>query len=288
MGAMGVMFPYSIINQTYIRPLIMKDGNAIIVNISSLGNIWNTQLKVICKSLEKISEDYLEEIKQQLFWMFDLDMNLSEFNEILDNDSLLHLVKDDMLGLKMETTPTGFEVLIKCICCQMISFNLAKKMMESLTIKFGRKIAIGNGYYTFPDPLTISNCSIQDLQKCKLSRQKSEYIRDIAHLVNCDELFLHRLRSLSNDQIKGILGNLKGIGPWTIELFLVWGLKRYDSFPASDVWGRRILSKFFFSNENISSETAYSFVNNRWGCYSGLAMYYLLRGREILAKKKIF
>jgi DNA-3-methyladenine glycosylase II len=85
----------------------------------------------------------------------------------------------------------------------------------------------------------------EDLQKLQFNRRKAEYVIDLSRQVADGELDLEGLQSLSDRQVVEKLVALRGVGRWTAECLLLFGMGRPDLLPAADIGVRNAVKKAF-------------------------------------------
>ena len=79
------------------------------------------------------------------------------------------------------------------------------------------------------------NTDLKVLRDVGLSRAKAGYMHNIARAFVDDVIQFKNFSYMSDDEIKNQLIKIKGIGPWTVEMFLIFTLNRPDIFPATDL-----------------------------------------------------
>lgn len=94
-------------------------------------------------------------------------------------------------------------------------------------------------------PKAVLKLSDEKLRSVGLSGAKTKYIKDLAQKVESGELDLSKLTSLSDDEIIEELIKVKGIGRWTVEMFLIFTLGREDVFSIGDLGLRNGLKKVY-------------------------------------------
>ncbi len=120
--------------------------------------------------------------------------------------------------------PPGYTTLFRTIVGQQVSFKAADAVWAKLGAAFG----------SLEDPHIILNTSDEDLRACGLSRQKQSYARSLAGLVAGGELPLDALPADDEEAI-ALLTNVKGIGRWSAEVYLLFAEGRRDIWPAGDL-----------------------------------------------------
>ncbi|MFZ2201812.1 MAG: DNA-3-methyladenine glycosylase 2 family protein, partial [Microgenomates group bacterium] len=85
----------------------------------------------------------------------------------------------------------------------------------------------------------------EQLRAVGLSRSKALYVANIAAEFSSDDLALDNFEKLSDDDVKKELIKIKGIGPWSAEMFLIFSLKRPDVFSVGDLGLRTAIEKLY-------------------------------------------
>ncbi len=96
-----------------------------------------------------------------------------------------------------------------------------------------------------PNPKQVLNINLEKLRLVGLSNSKAHYVQNIAHAISSGNLPLDQLEKLSDDEIKKELIKIKGIGPWSAEMFLIFSLKRPDVFSLGDLGLRTAIEKLY-------------------------------------------
>src|SRR6218665_1499185 len=124
----------------------------------------------------------------------------------------------------MWTRKNTFETLVHIILEQQVSLASALATLNKLKEKIGEIV---------PDAILL--LSDEEMRACFVSRQKMVYIRGLATAIKNGEINLKVLAGMPNDEVRKILINLKGIGNWTIDVYLMFTLQRADIFPIGDL-----------------------------------------------------
>ena len=124
----------------------------------------------------------------------------------------------------MWSRPATFQTLILTILEQQISLASAYAAFKRLKEKVG--------YVT---PKKILALTDEELRTCYFTRQKIVYARGLAKAIKTKKLVLSRLTNLPDEAIRTELKKLKGIGDWTVDVYLMHALQRSDLFPLGDI-----------------------------------------------------
>lgn len=122
------------------------------------------------------------------------------------------------------TRPNIFQTLVLTILEQQVSLASAYSAYQKLKQKMG-----------FITPKKVLSLSAEELRACYLSRQKITYVKELATAIVKKRLSLKKLSLASDDEIRITLKQIKGIGDWTVDVYLIHALHRTDLFPLGDV-----------------------------------------------------
>jgi DNA-3-methyladenine glycosylase II len=151
--------------------------------------------------------------------------NLQEYYDLLAlKDSDLHLIIKEFGYPPLWIRSNTFETLVLTILEQQVSLASAyaayKKLKESLT-------AI--------TPQNLLKLSDEELRSCYFSRQKIMYTRELAHAIISKKISLEKFDEMEDHLVRQELKRLKGIGDWTVDIYLLHALQRSDVFPIGDL-----------------------------------------------------
>ena len=161
-----------------------------------------------------------------------------------------------------------FHSLINSIIGQQISVSAADSMKTKF-FKLKRNIT----------PQTVSKLSTTDLRKCGLSRQKFLYIRNISKFFLQNKKFIKNINKSSEKEIYNNLIEIKGVGNWTIHMFLMFSYGSSNIFPTGDLGFLKAISKLYKVQLPIS-ERKLKLLYKKWSPYSSQATWYLWRSLD--------
>ena len=119
--------------------------------------------------------------------------------------------------------PNSFETLVLTILEQQVSlasaYSAYKKLKERIKIT----------------PKNLLALTDEELRSCYLSRQKIVYTKELANAILNKKIELRKFESLPDDVVRTKLKALKGIGDWTVDIYLLHALRRTDVFPVGDL-----------------------------------------------------
>ena len=161
-----------------------------------------------------------------------------------------------------------FHSLINSIIGQQISVSAADSMKTKF-FKLKRNIT----------PQTVSKLRTTDLRKCGLSRQKILYIRNISKFFLQNKKFIKNITKSSEEEIYNNLIEIKGVGNWTIHMFLMFSYGSSNVFPTGDLGFLKAISKLYKVQLPIS-ERKLKLLYKKWSPYSSQATWYLWRSLD--------
>ena len=161
-----------------------------------------------------------------------------------------------------------FHSLINSIIGQQISVSAAVSMKTKF-FKLKRNIT----------PQTVSKLRTIDLRKCGLSRQKILYIRNISKFFLQNKKFIKNINKSSEEEIYNNLIEIKGVGNWTIHMFLMFSYGSSNIFPTGDLGFLKAISKLYKVQLPIS-ERKLNLLYKKWSPYSSQSKWYLWRSLD--------
>ncbi|WP_230202441.1 DNA-3-methyladenine glycosylase family protein [Paenibacillus ihumii] len=166
---------------------------------------------------------------------------------------------------EIQTAPQGphFASLARSIISQQISVKAAA------TIR-GRVLELA-GELT---PSALSAVNDEALRGAGLSASKLAYLRDLSGKVLSGEVVLERLHEMGNAEVIQVLTSIKGIGKWTAEMFLIFGLGREDVVSVGDA-GLQRSAKWLYQLEERADRKYLQQVMGSWSPYGSIASLYL-------------
>lgn len=160
-----------------------------------------------------------------------------------------------------------YHELVSSIISQQLSVKAAA------TIEGRFKDLFGGG---FPSPEQILEKDIEELRAVGLSRPKAGYIQDLARKILDGTVVFDTLDSLSNDEIIEELTKVKGIGVWTVHMFLMFCMARLDVLPTGDL-GIRNGIKQLYNLDHVPEPREIELLAEKkgWHPYESVASWYV-------------
>ncbi|MGG1607620.1 DNA-3-methyladenine glycosylase family protein [Bacillus wiedmannii] len=135
-----------------------------------------------------------------------------------------------------------FACLLRCIIHQQINLKFATVLTEQFVKRYGTE---KNGVFFFPTPEIVANISIEELREQKFSQRKAEYIVGLGRSIVSGPLNLASIETRTDEEVSAQLLPIRGIGTWTVQNFLMFGLGRKNMFPKADIGIQRAVQGVF-------------------------------------------
>jgi DNA-3-methyladenine glycosylase II len=165
-----------------------------------------------------------------------------------------------------------YDALLKAIIGQQLSTYAAKTI-------YNRFI---NFFNNNPTPEKILNTADTELRNLGLSNAKTKYVKDLSERISSKEIYLNRLVRKSDPEIISELTKVKGIGEWTVHMFLIFTLARSDVLPVNDLGLKRAVMNVYGLRKLPDEKRIYKISKeNKWSPYNSIASWYLWRSLEI-------
>lgn len=158
------------------------------------------------------------------------------------------------------TRPEGFQTLVKLILEQQVSLESARACYVKIEKALGEV-----------SPQLILSASDEVLRACGVSRQKSSYLKALAEAILNKSLVLENLSEKHPNDVRNELIQIKGIGHWTIDVYLMFCLQSPDIFPIGDIALFNTLKELY----DCKDKTEMLALAEKWRPYRTMATYFL-------------
>jgi DNA-3-methyladenine glycosylase II len=172
--------------------------------------------------------------------------------------------------LQMRSEGTHFEALTRAIVFQQLSGKAAGTIL-------GRFNALYPG--GSPTPEAVLGMSDEQLRGVGLSRQKVAYLRDLSSKVANGALRLDAVSSMDDEDLIAHLVQVKGIGQWTAQMFLMFRLGRPDVLPELDLGIQNAIKNVYRMRKRPTPKQVRR-IGAKWSPYRTVACWYLWRSLE--------
>ncbi len=159
----------------------------------------------------------------------------------------------------------AYGALLRAIVGQQLSVKAARTIYDRLCGLYGDRT---------PTPAELIETDPEQLRGVGLSRAKASYLRDLAEHVEDGELDLEQLPELDDDEVSAQLIAIKGLGRWTVDMFLMFHLGRPDILPVGDLGIRRAV-QIAYGLEDLPDPAELIRIAQPWQPHRTLACLYL-------------
>ena len=166
-----------------------------------------------------------------------------------------------------------FPALARAIIFQQLAGTAARAILK-------RFIALTPGP-RFPSPEQVTAMPLAKLRKAGLSKPKALYIKGLAAAVVAKKVNFHRFPKMEDAAIIAELTQVKGIGQWTAEMFLMFNLGRPDVMPAGDLGVQTAVMKAYGLAKRPTPKELREFAE-RWKPHRTAAAWYLWRSLDVV------
>ena len=260
--------------KTYSRALLVE-GKPAEVEVIETGTLDNPRLRISVTGAELTSQAKAI-VATTLKRMLGLRIDLSDFYSFARRDEKLLELSQRFLGLKPPRFPDLFEALVNGFSCQQLSLTVGILLLKRLAMNYGVPFQKeGSTLYTFAQPGRLAEANVQALRQLGFSRQKGQFLIELAQRVSQKNLDLDDIENLDDDAALKEFFQLRGVGRWTAEYVLLRGMGRLNVFPGDDIGARNKLKRLL----NLRKPLGYESVNRilrKWNPYGGFVYFHLL------------
>ena len=186
------------------------------------------------------------------------------------NDPILARIISRVGPVKFELDADHYEAVVGSIIYQQLAGSAARAILNRFKQLYGGRI---------PSPREYLSTDVEKLRGSGLSPQKISYIKDLAERIENGTLDLKRLENLPDEEALNELDNVRGIGRWTAEMFLIFKLGRTDVLPVDDLGLRKAAQKAYRLRK-LPTRDRFERLAEKWHPYSSISTFYLWKSME--------
>jgi DNA-3-methyladenine glycosylase II len=179
-------------------------------------------------------------------------------------------------GIHLKRRSDRFTTLARAIVGQQISVKAADSIWRRFVA-----VVIDAPQTGFPRlaPQQVAARAIPALRGCGLSQRKAEYLTDLADHFASGRLDPGQWKKLDDEALIAALVDVKGIGRWTAEMFLMFHELRPDVLPVDDIGLQRAIADHFNGGERLPRDAMFA-VADAWRPWRSVATWYLWRSLD--------
>jgi len=185
-------------------------------------------------------------------------------------DSKIRKLIENTGPIKFTLDRDPFESLVEAIISQQLSWQAARTIFERLKTVLQTEVV---------DAQSLKNLPISELRQAGISPQKVLYLKDLSSRVVSGPLDLNSLKRRPDDEVVQILDEVKGIGMWTAQMYLLFVLGRPDVLPVSDLGIQLAIQKIYSLRKLPKAEKIEKIAAN-WHPYCSIASLYLWHAKR--------
>jgi 3-methyladenine DNA glycosylase/8-oxoguanine DNA glycosylase len=183
---------------------------------------------------------------------------------------LIRTVGPCLLKPRLNTSP--FQTLVQSVAHQQLNGTAANTILKRVVALYARR--------KFPKPEDVLETPDEHLRAAGLSRAKTAAIKDLAAKTVEGLVPASRaMRKMPDSEIVERLTTIRGVGPWTVEMLLIFKLGRLDILPATD-FGVRKGFAVVYRRRKLPTPAALLEHGERWRPYRSIASWYLWRALD--------
>lgn len=184
--------------------------------------------------------------------------------KFLKKDPELAKIIQQVGKYKISLVKNPYRSLIDAIITQQLSGAAA----ASISKKFQKL------YQRYPRPIDVITTSDSKLRSAGLSKMKVAYIKDLSEKIQSKKLRINSLKDRSDEEIITHLMQVKGIGRWTAEMFLIFSLGRPDVLPVGDLGLKKGMQRLY-SMLDLPEKEEIEEIAEKWRPYRTVATWYI-------------
>ena len=260
--------PWKNVDDKYYEVLNI-DGEDVLVEVSQ----EKLNADVVVSSYSNAEIDY-EALRDKLFYIFDLDYDITEIYDFLEDNEELKDVYEFNRGLRLYKAQYPFESIISSICSANNSIKRWTKSIDDIRKSCGDEFVFnGERYYTFPKQEDFIQIDEEKLKSFGVG-YRSSYMLNTTGMILKEDDFHEKIFDMSYQDAFDKIIELEGVGPKVADCILLYAYNKHEAYPV-DVWINRITTYLYFDSQKVSNKRIMSFAQERFGMYSGYIQLYL-------------
>ena len=229
-------------------------------------------------SEKKLSFAFLDNLKKEIIWRYNLDLDLAGFYHDLENDSLLKPILQKFRGLRPMNYGSLYEYLIIAIMLQNTVVKRSVSMLQSLFENYGTLLEFdGQQFWSYWEPKVMAGANEQGLRNLKVGYRAKTLIRVSIPFAN-HEINEQELRTKSKKEQEETLLSLYGVGPQSVGYIMFDAFHHWDYMKNISPWEQKIYTHIFFDKDHENNLVPVPKMLKRFGKWSkwkGLAVNYV-------------
>lgn len=187
-----------------------------------------------------------------------------EVQQLMKQDNFLAKLIRQIGDIQITMRTNPLKSLIRSIVGQQISVKAATSIFQRLTNLINDDWSVDN----------ISKLDDIEMKEIGMSDSKIKYVKNLIEHIQKGHLNFTNLKNLNDSEVVSQLTQVKGIGEWTAEVFLLFTLQRLNVLPTKDV-GLQKAAQWLYQTEKSEKKQQLSYCYKNWEPYSSIGAFYL-------------
>ena len=183
---------------------------------------------------------------------------------LAERDPVLARVIRRVGSCQLRRSRNYFLTLLEAIVWQQLSWKAACSIYDRVLVVVGKRR---------PRPVDVLSVPVLELRQAGLSRQKCRYILELAEHFEARRFPPRNLSELTDDEVVEKLTSMRGLGRWSADMFLMFGLNRPDIFPIGDLGLRKTMARLY--KIDAENDRKLLDVARRWRPYRTIGSWYV-------------
>ena len=192
-------------------------------------------------------------------------------SSLKERDTKLAMIIGAVGPCRLERGAQGLIALVYSIIGQQLSNRSAKAIRSRFDALFDDNV----------NPQLLMEIGYEELRGVGLSRMKVEYLQSLAEHVLAGDINFSELEGMGDEEVIEALTQIRGIGRWTAEMYLIFSLGRLDIFPVDDLAIRTSMAHVYNMTDGSFKSQA-EMIAGKWRPYRTVASWYLYRYLDLL------
>ncbi|PLT32987.1 DNA-3-methyladenine glycosylase [Bacillus sp. V5-8f] len=258
-----------------IKVPLYIEKKPVVLTVQSIGRM-DKPVFVIKGGMDAPKSQAMERLKKIFHWHKPLSEIAAHFEKTDLKD-----IFEKHYGTAIVLDFDYYDCLVRSIIHQQLNLSFAYKLTERFVKTFGFEF---EGVWFYPTPEQTAALEVEQLREIQFSARKAEYIIGLSKEIVEGRLDLNELVKKSDQEIIDGLVKIRGIGKWTAESFLLFGVGRPNLFPKADIGIQKALQKLYGLPQKPTQEEM-EIYSKDWSPFLSYASLYLWRSIEKRSEK---
>lgn len=242
------------------------------------GTSSKPKVQISVFSEKKLDNQFLGDLKSEIIWRFNLDLQLADFYRDVGNDSVIKSAIKQLYGLRPMHYGSLYEYLIISITLQNATVRRSVYMLQSLLENYGTAVKFDNQlFYCFWPPKILTKTTEEKLRALKIGYRAKSFLKTSIAFASHEIEELSLRKKAIEEQEKTLL-SLYGIGPASVGYIMFDVFHHWDYLKHIAPWEQKIYTKIFLHKDYETSlvPTKEMFIYfEKWDKWKGLATHYV-------------